>query len=181
MVDNIYHRGINIKQVIAEPKDQPERQLELEEVLNKFNVGESIRIPVQDYPEDILPGQEIVHFNLPVAYDRNGIVVVLSKIIKSGHFRPPHDEKLPVLSFEDIWKAKVIKFIPSIHYEDIKGDCLKNNIGGVHDVTSLKELILRRYKKTLPHLSDSEILDQGLSVTFLKLLGRVSWHETVEG
>lgn len=176
MVEIVYSRGINTKQVMAKLGKQPETLLDLNDVLTRFKVDEAMRIPIQDYPEKASPGQEIVHFNLPVACNRSDFTVLLSKIIKSGHFRPPDDEKLPTLLFNNVWVAKVTKFLPAISYGDLKPEWFNSSIGGATDPESLKTLILNRYQKSLPCSDCQEILSQGLSVTFLRLIKKVSWE-----
>jgi hypothetical protein len=175
MVEIVYHRGIDTKRVMTVLGNQHVK-LNIKDIHTRFGVNDVIRIPDQDYPENMSPGDNVVHFNLPINYDRSGLVTVLPKIIKPGHFRPPDDEILPTLSLNDVWKAKVTKFIPIVGYEDLKPGWFKNPIGMATDPESLKDLILNRYQRSLPCSDCQEIISQGLSVTFLKLIAKVSWE-----
>lgn len=98
-----------------------------------------------------------------------GSLAALSKIVAGGYFDPKGEEQLPLLSFENIWIAKIIGFTQSISYQEIPQDCFKNTIGKAHSPEELQELMLTRYQKTLPTFTDNQILAQGVSIRDLQL------------
>ncbi len=42
----------------------------------------------------------------------------------------------------------------------------------IKNISELKAEILFRYKKSMPHLSDEQILSKGVGITYLQILGK---------
>ena len=147
----------------------------IKKIKDALGVDELIRIPEKDYPSAEMKGNSVVHVNLPITYSRLERIAALPRIIQSGYFKPPDSEKLPVLSYQSIWKAKVIDFIPHVSYDTLPPTMFTHFIiGKAANTEELKKLVLSRYKKTLPLSTNKEILNQGLSITYLSLEEMVS-------
>jgi len=144
-------------------------------IFQKLSVQELVRIPKSEYPDGALIGETFIHFGLPVHDGNPTEFAVLPRIIKNGYFRKNGEEQLPILSFDNVWIAKKTQNIESISYNLLTNKYFKNAIGGCSDESELKKLILSRYRKTLPDLTDEELLSQGVSVRRIKLLKRITF------
>lgn len=170
---NFYGRGLG-KDEVKFLIQGTEKTLSRSMVFRKLGAERTVRIPIEDYPETASPGEVVVHFGLPIPVDPPGTKVVLSKILRNGHFKSSGEEALPLLSFEEVWLATVKRCIEFVPYEALPKDCFKNALGGVKDVSSLKDLILARYRKSVPEFSKEQILSQGVPIRYLELTKKVS-------
>lgn len=169
-----YSRGVNSGDVkLKDPLGNIVKTKE-ERILQLYGVNDSIRIPKRDYPESSKAGVVFVHYNLPIEYSREGFSVVLPKIIRRGYFKKPNIERLPILSFDGVWKAKVVNFVRHTNYSDLAPYCLKNVIGGAKDVDGLKKMMTRRYLNVLGDETEEGIINKGVTVTFLRFEELVS-------
>lgn len=168
-----YSRGFNRGDVKL--KDSLGRTIltNQEEILRRYGVDDLIRIPKKDYPESAKVGDVFVHYNLPIEYSRKGFNVVLPKIIRRGYFKKPNIERLPILSFDNVWKAKVVNFVQHTNYSDLTPDCLKNVIGGARNVDGLKKMMVKRYLKVLGDETEEGVINKGVSVTFLEFTEKI--------
>lgn len=134
-----------------------------------------VRVTKEEYPEHATEGALLYHFGLPINADFVGTIVSLARIMEHGYFLKDGQEKMPLLSFDNIWQATVQERIASTTYDKLSEKYFRNSIGGANDIDSVKELILTRYRNSLPDLTDEEILDRGVSVRLLKLIKKVSF------
>jgi hypothetical protein len=168
-----YPRGVNTRtfRIFTNGREQ---KVDVADVLKALSVDEAMRIKDEDYPEKACVGDTLTNFNLPIQFNRNGFTLAMPRILKPGYFIPPNSEELPLLSFDNIWRAKVVQFFPRLEFKDIRCELLINCIGGATNPDALKLMIYERYKRSLPNLSYDEVLNQGVTVTKLKLIDKVS-------
>lgn len=138
-----------------------------------------VRVTRAEYPDSVPSGTLIYHFGLPIDADFVGTIVSLAKIVEFGYFRKDGDEKIPLLSFANVWQAEVQERIPEMTYDDLSERFFKKSIGGATDAASVKKIILARYRNSLPDMTDEEILARGLSVRLFKLIKKVSFPYSV--
>ena len=70
--------------------------------------------------------------------------------------------------------AKCLAVKNNVHYYDLKKRDFVNSLSNIKNFKSLKEAILRRYKKSLFHISDSKKISLGIATTKLKIIKRFS-------
>jgi hypothetical protein len=152
------------------------RLVDYRHLLQKFGVNEIIRVPKDDYPDAASIGEIWVHYNLPIPQNRSGWEVLMSRIVEGGCRKPFEEEKKPLLSLDNVWKAQVIDFYQLKKYSELGTDGFFTNcIGGANDVRSLKNLIIFRYGPVYPSLTKRDILKKGVTITKLKLVEKVSY------
>jgi len=166
-------RASNINSILFSHNNR-ELVLPTSSILQRLGVQEIIRIPNSDYPETSTIGTTLVHFGLPIHDKHLDTIVVLSRIQENGYFQANGEERLPLLSFNNVWIAKKIGLIESIPHHLLKRDIFRNTIGPCSNVPELQKLILSRYRETLPDLTNEEILSQGVSIRHVKLLQKIS-------
>lgn len=157
--------------------------LPVAELMKQLGVDELIRIPAANYPEEELRGQTVLHINLPITYSRLQRKAALPRIVASGCFDPlrPDQEVTPLVSYQNIWTAGVVDFVPHASYDTLPDHMFDIPIiGGARNVLELQELVAKRYGSSYRLDEDEEInkqkiLEQGLSLTWLTLGEMVSW------
>lgn len=122
-----------------------------------------IRIQQSEYDE-IPESGFYTHFNLGSAPHAPGTVYALPRIIKHGQ-----NEIDPVLSFENIINAKCIGVKIAVPVDSVTEEDFKYSMCGIKNTESLKERILYRYTKGRPQLSKEEMLNMGVTVTYLEI------------
>lgn len=146
-------------------------------LLEKFGVDEIIRIPQIDYPELALRGETFVHYNLPIMHDRLGWEVIMCRIVEAGCRKSPKEERKPLLSLEDVWKARVVDFYQREKYSDIPREIfLEKCIGRAKNKSELERMMVKRYQPVYPFLKEDQILREGVTVTMLKLIEKVTYQ-----
>jgi hypothetical protein len=128
-----------------------------------------IRIQKDDYV--FFPTEGFLgHFNLEYADHSVGKIYALPKIIRPGSFDPETGtEKLPLLSFDDIYYGECIKIEQKIPYEKLNETYFEHSFTNIKSVDVLKKNILKRYQKSMPNLKEEDILARGVAFTLLRL------------
>mgnify|MGYP001575066372 FL=1 len=165
---NTYERGSGTD-IIRFASTGSEMKIPMRVILQELNVQNIIRIPNDVYPNEAACGETLVHFNLPIPDEPANEKVVLPRIIEYGYFRANGEEELPLLSFKNVWLARVTRLIQSTGYDALPEDCFQNVIGGATNITELLRLILARYKHVLPDSTEESILSKGVSIRYLEL------------
>jgi len=158
------------------------KTLPIAELMQKLGVNELIRIPSSIYPGPELRGQQVLHVNLPITYSRLQRQAALPKILENGCFNPkkPGQEKTPLLSYQEIWKAEVADFVAQVNYTELPTEIFTTPfIGGAKNVAELQEMVWQRYGPIYQLAEDKginrqKILDLGISLTWLTLRELVS-------
>lgn len=111
------------------------------------------------------------HFNLEFSGHIVGAKMFLPRIITQGYFRAPGDEVLPVLSLKNIYVGTVVHKREHVPYKAIRDDIFQYSMKHIQNVADLKKAILRRYRISMPNLSEEDILKRGVAITTLRLEG----------
>ncbi|UFX82585.1 hypothetical protein [Candidatus Absconditicoccus praedator] len=129
-----------------------------------------IRIPQSDF-EYIKNKSVYTHFNLNISNHIPGNIYGLPKILRFGYFNPQTgEEQLPLLSFEDNLKGKCFDVKEKLSYEDMDRKFFENCLDYIDDIGDLKEHIIGRYSKSMKGLEKDELLELGVSATFLSII-----------
>lgn len=115
------------------------------------------------------------HFNLQKTNHKIGELYLLPIIEKQGKYE---DKKqiLPTLSFENILLCKCIDVKNNISYDELTDEDFIFSLPTIKNSKQLKLAILKRYKKSLPNLSNKEIIDAGVSLTKLEIIDTFSYN-----
>lgn len=140
-----------------------------------FPTRNIIRIQGNEY--EALPTDGLfTHFNLQISRHRVGELYLLANIVEPGHFDGIH-EVLPLLGFDNMLYGLCVEAQEELTYEDLTQRDFEYSFPHIKNVKELEEAILRRYSKSMPHLSREEILKLGVSKTTLEILGEVKLQQ----
>ena len=78
---------------------------------------------------------------------------------------------LPILSMKNIYIGTVVKKREHVPYSTLLTEAFRYSMKHIKNEKELKQAILRRYRISMPLLSDKEILERGVGVTMIKLDG----------
>lgn len=145
-----------------------------EDVFDKFNVAEIVRIPVEDYPKEAKIGDVFSHFNLPIPEVEIGRKVIVSRLLRHGSISEDK-EVMPLISLDNVWIAEIVDAMQFADYEDLPAKIFNNSIGNVKNAEGLKKIILERYFHILVGRTKEEVLSMGFTVRFFKLNKIVSY------
>ena len=113
----------------------------------------------------------LTHFNLEFVGNRIGGRNALPRIITQGYYRAPGDEVTPILSFDNVITGVCIRMREHVPYKALRDEDFTYSMKHIKNVADLKKAILRRYRVSMPNLSDEEILNLGVAITTLRLDG----------
>ncbi len=128
-----------------------------------------IRIRKEEFDDIDRHSPFFTHFNLQMAGNRIGAKVAIVKILVQGYYRGPGDELPPLLSFDDVIRASVVRTKEYVSYDELTPHDFEFSMTTIKDVESLKRAILRRYSASMPGLGEAEMLSLGVGVTTLRL------------
>ena len=114
----------------------------------------------------------LTHFNIQNSKHKPGRNYLIVKIHKRGYFDGKIG-KAAILESNNFILAKCISSHNNINYNDLKRKIFKYSLSKIKNVNYLRKAIMRRYKKTLVHLSNAEKLSLGLGITELKIIKRL--------
>ena len=139
-----------------------------------------IRIREDEYPflpkidsTDNAPvvGALYTHFNLSPAFHIPGLTYMLPRILETGYF-DGEKEVLPLISLDNTYIAECISFETLRMYDDLKNEDFVHAASNIKNAEDLKKVIVMKYSKSMPTLSEEEILNKGVSITTLRIIGR---------
>ncbi len=130
-----------------------------------------IRILDEEYKDIDGTLPYFTHFNLEYAGNPIGGRAFLPRIITRGYFRATGDEVLPTCSFANIYTGTVVRKREYVPYEALHAKIFQYSMKHIKNVDELKQAILRRYRVSMPNLSDEEILKRGVGITTIRLEG----------
>lgn len=151
--------------------DGKEIKVNEREFLKDKNVQGTIRIQKKDYAFINEKKGFITHFNLECSGHKKNENYLLPIIEKRGFF-DGKKEVMPVLNFNGVYLCKCIDVKNNVSYENITKEDFKYSFENIKNIFELKAEILFRYKTSMPHLSDEEILSKGVGITYLQILGK---------
>ena len=114
----------------------------------------------------------LTHFNIQDNAHRPNKKYLLVKIHKSG-FLDKKVNRPPILDLKYSFLAKCLSSKSNIPYHKINKKFFKYSLKNIKSIKSLKKIILKRYKKSLFHLSEKHKLSLGVGVTTLKILKEI--------
>jgi len=109
------------------------------------------------------------HFNLEWSGHKKGKYYIIVKILKKGSF----DGKIykpPIISSKKVFLVKCIGTKNNIIYENLKKKDFIFSLKNIKNKNKLKQTIIRRYKKSLPHYKKNELINLGVAITKLSIL-----------
>lgn len=120
---------------------------------------------------DSLPTQGLfAHFNLEQASHIPGKAYGLIRLVRHGFYKQStNEERLPLLSPEGMRIALCMETRQNLAYDQLDESYFLHSFPSIKSPGELKVEILARYQKSLPELSEKEILSRGVSYTLLKL------------
>lgn len=140
--------------------------------------GGCMRILKDEYDDIDVSLPYFTHFNLEFSGHIVGAKMFLPRIITQGYFRAPGDEVLPVLSLKNIYTGTVVHKREHVPYKAIRDEIFQYSMKHIQNVAELKKAILRRYRVSMPNLSEEEILKRGVGITTIRMEGLVDTLET---
>ena len=93
----------------------------------------------------------------------------LVKIMKKGSFNGKV-YKAPILSKKIVYFVKCLKIKNYLRYKNLKKKDFKHSFKDIKNVKALKKAMIRRYKKSLLHINNIQIIRLGVSTTKLKII-----------
>ncbi|MDC3071932.1 hypothetical protein OA046_02940, partial [Candidatus Pelagibacter sp.] len=102
--------------------------------------------------------------------NKNYLIV---KIIKKGSF----DGKVyraPIISSKKVLFARCLGTKNKINYKNLTKKDFIYSLKTIKNNKDLKKAIIRRYKKSLPHMNENSIINLGVATTKLKILNESS-------
>ena len=109
------------------------------------------------------------HFNLEWTGHKKGQYYLIVKIIRKGSF-DGKIYKAPIISSKKAFLVKCIGTKNKISYDDLRAKDFVFSLNNIKNKKELKKAIIRRYKKSLPHISENSILNFGVAITKLRIL-----------
>ncbi len=147
--------------------------LSFSKLCKKFSIDSVIRIQQKDYKYINKDEKLFVHFNLEVCNHEKGKIYALPKIIKPGYYKNEDKEKFPVLNFKNCYLGRCVRVRQRVKYSALTKNDFKYSLSNIKDAESLKREMLLRYGKSMPELEKKEIIKAGVSITTLKLIGKI--------
>lgn len=136
--------------------------------INKHKISGIIKFTEEEFKNIKKKTKCLRHFNIQYCGHKKGHFYMLVKIIKKGSF----DGKIfksPVLDQNKKILAQCTYVKNFVNYNSLNKDDFKNCIKLIKNKTTLKRYIIRRYNKSLSHLSTKKKISMGISITDLKL------------
>jgi len=153
------------------------KKLNLKEFCEQHNIHTTImRIRKEDYPY-LKNKKTITLFNISPSGHKPGDIYALARIKQHGHYKNENDEKLPVLSFDNCLIGQCVEVREDVQYSELTEKDFEHSIETIKNVDDLKKDILKRYTQSLPNFGKEELLAQGVSITTLKIKGKLKFGE----
>ena len=137
----------------------------------KYNIDAGIQILPSDFKLIKKNMNRFTHFNIQSTIHKPGKNYLITRIYKQGYF----DGKIykqSILDGNNFILAKCIFSKNNIDYTDLQDNVFRYSLSNIKNINTLKKAIIRRYKKTLAHLTDSEKLSLGVAITELQIVKR---------
>ena len=135
----------------------------------KYNVHRVIRLLNPDFKLIKKNMNKFMHFSIQNTAHVAGQNCLIVKIYKKGYFNG-RIYKQPIFCNNNFILAKCLSAKNNINYTDLKKKDFKYSLSNIKNVYSLKKAIIRRYKKSLSHLSNSKKLSLGIATTELEII-----------
>lgn len=135
----------------------------------KYKLHDYIKLTTKDF--NLINEKKIffTHFNLEWSGHKKGKYYLLVKILKRGSF-DGKIYKAPIISSKKVFIVKCIGTKNKVMYDDLNSKDFNYSLINIKNKKNLKKAIIRRYKKTLPHIKVNEFFKLGVAITELKIL-----------
>lgn len=137
----------------------------------RFQVDGVIRVHAKDFPSIPHSGR-YTHFNLEISNHKVGATYLIIVIAQPGRYEKGKSEILPVLNLDTTLKGRCLAVRESVAYADITDEEFQFSLPYANNAETLQPEILWRYHQSLPGISDSELIERGVSITTLEILNR---------
>ena len=137
----------------------------------KYNVHGGIQILHSDFKLIKKNMNRFTHFNIQDTKHKPGRNYLIVKIYKRGYF-DGIIYKQAIFDSNNFILAKCLSVQNNIDYIDLKKKDFEHSLSNIKNVNTLKKAIMRRYKKSLAHLSNAEKLSLGVAITKLEIIKR---------
>jgi hypothetical protein len=149
-----------------------EREVDADKFDRDHGINGIIRIQSYDYPH--FPKLEyFTHFNLQFCGHEIGAIYAFPEIVRPGYFISEKEQKLPLLEFSGKYIGECVEVRNNLAYSDLSEADFDDSFKHIKGVESLQETIIRRYSVSLPRFLPKEILQLGVSLTKLKIIGEI--------
>src|SRR3989344_843640 len=133
--------------------------------LKRHDIIHIIRLDEREF-EEAKTMKTITHFNLQTAEHAPDRRYGLVKIVKHGWY-DGNKEQPPLLDLDTIIIVKGVDYKEISSYALLQKEDFKDSFSHIKTKDALKESILKRYMRSLPHLTKEEILSLGVAKTTL--------------
>ena len=147
------------------------KEMTHEDFNTSLRVEGSIRIHKKDFK--LLPQHQkiLTHFNLEVCYHKVGKMYALPIILERGYLKKNGEELTPLLDISNCKLSRCIDVKEYVKYDELSEEDFKFSFPHIKSIEDLKKEILWRYSQSLPDHSNEELLELGVSITTLELMG----------
>ena len=145
-------------------------------IRKKYDIDAIIKLADLDFKKIKKNTKNLTHFNIQYTGHKRGKKYLIVRIARRGHFdgRQNVSARPAILNSTNFILAKCVYVRNNVRYENLKKNSFYNSLSNIKNVTSLKSAIIRRYKKSLAHLSSYEKLSLGVAITKLIIIKRLS-------
>lgn len=167
MKKDMQREGINskilVKGVYYDEKEFISRQFP------NTDIDGIIRISESEYCFIDMKKKYLDHFNLQICGHEVGKIYSLPRILKHGYFTE-EKEQLPDLLFDKTILGKCVLVKQNLSFNELGNFDFNYSFQHIKSINALKTAILKRYKQSMPKLSDDDILKLGVSLTRLEII-----------
>ncbi len=146
-------------------------------VFSHARVDTLVRLADCEYPEYLEPGDVFTHFNLGTRLQFTDRLYVLSRILRHGKYADRakgQNATQPLLGFRDVHIARCEE-AGILTYDQLDVKHLAYSFPHLRTVTDVQNMMVARYRASMPEQSPKEILAQGLVYAHFRVLRRVSF------
>jgi len=115
----------------------------------------------------------LTHFNLQNCGMRKGELYLMPLIVSGGYYKQDGTEVLPKLDFNGCPVVECVSVREHVEYTELTSEDFEHTKPDLTGIRSLQRDILNIYSQSMPDLLPEEILNMGVSVTKLKILGKL--------
>ena len=135
----------------------------------KYSLHDYIKLTSKDFNLINKKKRLFHHFNLEWTGHKKGRLYLIVRILKKGSFDGKF-YKPPIISSKKVFLVKCLGTRNNIPYENLKKQDFVFSLKNIKNKNKLKQTIIRRYKKSLPHFKKNELINLGVAITKLSIL-----------
>jgi hypothetical protein len=143
--------------------------------LRQHKLDNLIRLNKTEFSNFREKNKYLTHFNLQYCFHNKGDKLALFLIEQHGYY-DGYNEVAPVLSLKNSLIAKCLDVKNNISYEELTEDDFIYTYDNINNIDSLKQFIIEKYQISMLKFTVPEILSLGVSVTNLKIIGKMKYR-----